>query len=187
MTRCLRPGETPHPVRLALASMTNFRPFETPRECEALWDLATGRTVLEIGTHKGFSAVLMALAGALRVVSVDTHVGDDLVGREHTLSEAWTNVNLHDVTDRVTLLVGRSQDVLPYLRKEAFGLIFVDGDHHQAELDTELAWPLLRRPGYLVWHDREHWKVPQGIARGLKLAGADKLGIVDQLAILYVA
>ena len=186
MTRCLRPGEQPAAVDVALAQLQALRPFETRAESAALWELARDQVVLEIGTYRGFSAILMALAGAIKVVTIDTHEGDDLVGRQETLCDAWRNVGLHQVQERVTLIVGRSSHVLPYLRPATFGLIFVDGDHHAAELDTELAWPLLRRPGHMIWHDREHWSVPRGIQRGRALAREFTYRELGQLAIMRV-
>lgn len=123
-------------------------------EAAELARLATGKTVLEVGTYKGFGAVLMAQAGAT-VWAVDWHRGDPDLGPTDTLCAWWTNVRRAGVADRVVGLVGRSSGVLPALRSQWFDMAFIDG-HHSYEAcseDTGLVLPLLREGGVIAWHD----------------------------------
>lgn len=140
-------------------------------------------TVLEIGTHYGFTCIGMALAGA-HVTSVDPHYEgpandpDTWVPfREnvHRHFPIWSYSDVHEEpydfriwgadkhhyqTDcRMT-----SQDWA--LREErfinapdmiggGFGLVFIDGDHvwPAPMRDSQIARQHLRAPGYIAFHD----------------------------------
>jgi predicted O-methyltransferase YrrM len=128
--------------------------WTTDAEAAELARLAVGKVVLEVGTYKGFGAVLMAQAGAT-VWAVDWHRGDPDLGPRDTLCTWWTNVRRHHVEDRVIGLVGRSETVLPMLRPESFDLAFIDGYHEYEAVraDIGLTVPLVKPGGLLVFHD----------------------------------
>lgn len=147
--------------------------FESAAEIRALAQLAAGRLVLEVGTFRGFSAVLMARAGALRVHSVDWHMGGAELGYQDTLAECWANLERFGVRDRVVLHVGRSEVVLPLLQRCSFDLAFIDGGHDRAPDDTALVLPLVRPGGLIAWHDMNGWQVPRAIATAAQLLGVN--------------
>jgi predicted O-methyltransferase YrrM len=129
--------------------------WTSDREAAELGRLAAGRVVLEVGTYRGFGAVLMARAGAVRVWAVDWHRGDPDLGERDTLCGWWGNVRRHGVADQVVGLVGRSEVVLPLLRPQSFELAFIDAYHAEEAVrrDIELVLPLMRPAGVLAFHD----------------------------------
>lgn len=154
-----------------MSDLTSINSFETAEEIRALCELAGGRLVLEVGTFHGFSAVLMARAGALRVHAVDWHRGGGELGEQDTLARCWANLERFGVRDQVVLHVGRSEVVLPLLRPASFDLAFIDGGHDRAPDDTALAIPLVKPGGLLAWHDKDGWQVPRAIATATRLLG----------------
>ena len=135
--RGMPPAEGAQPVFTSL----------TPNEAAALAGLAAGRDVLEIGSAFGFSACVMALAGARHVTAVDPHTW--LNSHEAMVS----NLDACGVTDTVTVVRGTSPDALAGLGP--FGLVFIDGDHAAAAVtaDVEAARKLLASGGVLACHD----------------------------------
>lgn len=167
-------------------------PLEIPSffqdgEAEALAGLARGRMVLELGSYKGGSAVLMARAGARMVHSVDWHTGDPhLRYYQDTLATMWHNLMAADVRRQVVLHVGRFQDVLPLFRPQSFELIFVDGchDYDAVKRDLEMVLPLLCPSGVLACHDYGRWGVRPAVQEACKQLGVKEIELVHSLAIL---
>jgi predicted O-methyltransferase YrrM len=128
--------------------------WTTDAEAAELARLGAGRIVLEVGTFKGFGAVLLARAGAT-VWAVDWHRGDTDLGPRDTLCSWWTNVRRHHVEDQVVGLVGRTEVVLPLLRPQSFELAFVDAAHDLVSVrrDIGLTLPLLRPGATIAFHD----------------------------------
>ena len=119
----------------------------TGDEAQALARLAGGRDVLEVGSAFGYSACVMALAGAAHVTAVDTHAW--------LASYQAMNANLDKagVADVVTVIRGHSPGALDGLGP--FGLAFIDGAHDAASVtaDVEAARKLLEPGGVLAVHD----------------------------------
>jgi predicted O-methyltransferase YrrM len=128
-----------------------FNTAITEDEAARLEELARGRRVLEIGSAYGYSAAVMALAGAVRVTAVDPH---NAVPSKGIMAESLEALN---VADRVDMWCEYSGTALPRLAelKRKFGLIFVDGDHsvEAAARDAAMALPLLEPGGVLACHD----------------------------------
>jgi predicted O-methyltransferase YrrM len=162
------PAEGAQPVSTSL----------TANEAQALARLAPGRDVLEVGSAFGFSACVMALAGARHVTAVDPHTWLN----SH---EAMTaNLDAAGVTDVVTVVRGTSPDALAGLGP--FGLVFIDGDHGAAAVmaDVEAARKLLATGGILAVHDLGEDCCCPGVRAALEAlfpAGPDEH--VDTLAI----
>ena len=135
--RGLPPAEGAQPVSTSL----------TPNEAAALAGLATGRDVVEVGSAFGFSACVMALAGAKHVTAVDPHAWLN----SHEAMAA--NLAAAGVADLVTVVRGSSPGALAGLGP--FGLAFIDGDHDAAAVtaDVEAARKLLASGGVLACHD----------------------------------
>jgi hypothetical protein len=127
--------------------LSDINSFESEAESAALLTLATGRNVLEIGTFEGYSAALMSTVAAW-VNTVDWHQGGHELGQRDTLLVAWRN--LHD-RPNVTMHVGRSADVLPFLRGP-FGLVFIDGSHEYRDVRADIV-NARRLSKLLLFHD----------------------------------
>jgi predicted O-methyltransferase YrrM len=119
----------------------------TANEAAALARLAAGRDVLEVGSAFGFSACVMALAGANHVTAVDPHTW--LNSHEAMTS----NLDKCGVADVVTIVRAPSPDALGGLGE--FGLVFIDGDHAASAVhaDVEAALKVLATGGVLACHD----------------------------------
>jgi predicted O-methyltransferase YrrM len=120
---------------------------------------------LEIGSWQGGSTtwLLDKVVGPRggRLTCIDTFAGSS----EHAAVLAKLGRSLEQIFDENVArtgqaglcqkLVGRSQDVLPWLHDERFDFIYVDGAHEAKYViqDAVLCWPLLRAGGFLLFDD----------------------------------
>ena len=122
----------------------------TEHETGTLQALAAGARVLEVGAGRGYSAIVMALAGAVEVVSVDSHT---IYGGNHL--EAYRHE--YGVADRIEMIEGDSREVMPelFLRGKEYDLVFIDGDHAQAVAESDVRWAyhLVSDRGAIAVHD----------------------------------
>jgi Methyltransferase domain len=129
-------------------------------EAAELAQLSRGSSVLEVGSAHGYSATVMALAGA-RVTSLDPHSGDTWLG--DTLKAMQANLAAYGVTDKVEIVQQLSFTAMPRLTREGrrFGLVFIDGDHlyDAVRVDVANALELLEPGGTIACHDygEDHW------------------------------
>jgi SAM-dependent methyltransferase len=123
-------------------------------EADELARLARDRTVLEVGSAFGYSATVMALAGA-RVTAIDPHRGETWLGDTFTAMEA--NLQTHGVRDQVEILPELSYVAMPQLThgKRRFDLVFIDGDHtyDAVRADVANALNLVAPDGIIACHD----------------------------------
>ena len=121
-------------------------------ECEELARLARNGVVLEIGSYYGRSTI--ALASTAVVHSLDPHTGGP-PGSRDTLPEFVSNLERYGVRERVVVHIGRSEQVCPLFRHDAFDLVFVDAIHERPHVDRDiaLATSCLKRGGVLALHD----------------------------------
>ena len=121
-------------------------------EAAELARLAKGRNVLEIGSAYGYSACVMALAGANHITAVDPHTW--IPGSLQAMGEA---VGTCQAGEQVTIYQEFSNTLMPQLAEDGdrFGLIFIDGDHRYAAVrhDGEWAAKLLEPGGTIAFHD----------------------------------
>lgn len=122
----------------------------------ARWiDPTKHKRALEIGSFEGASAVwLLDMIPNLKITCIDTFEScfDDVTGKY----EQRFDRNVAEYGKRVTKLKGRSTDVLKtFSSRKKFDLIYIDGDHtyEAVKKDAELAWPLLRSGGLLIFDD----------------------------------
>ncbi len=156
----------------------------TAAEAGVLADLARGRTVLEVGSWCGLSALVMATTAA-RVFCLDWHQGDPEMGGQDTLGEFLTNLRRHAAGRcEIVPLVGDAEAVLPVLRNGAFGMAYVDGSHDAASVrrDTAHALRLTHPGGVVAWHDADRPAVSSVIAAFCPGAtfGPDRLAWVER-------
>lgn len=140
---------------------------------------AEKRDVLEVGSAYGFSAVVMALAGA-HVVAVDPHVW------LRSYEPMAANLRAYGVEDRVTVIMAGAEKALPTLagHPRRFGLVWIDGDHERSavERDVSLALPLLAPGGVFACHDWGEDTCP-GVREALEARLGEPHELVDTLAI----
>lgn len=151
----------------------------TLTETKALQILAADRRVLEIGSAHGYSAISMALVGA-RVFAVDPHGGEVA----SSLEEMRANIERFNVQGRVVMALGRSQLVLPMLAVVGakFDLVFVDGDHSESAVKTDvaLASTLLEDGGVVACHDYSEESCP-GVQAALERWDSIPHQVIDTL------
>lgn len=130
--------------------MTRIPTSMSAVEVTRLVELAEGRTVLEVGSYLGHSAVAMASAAKV-VHTVDWHRGDPHAGDERTVHPFLDNIS----GLRIVAHVGRIDDVLPLFRDGSFDFAFHDAYHttDAVEHDIALICPLLRPGSLLAFHD----------------------------------
>lgn len=121
------------------------------------------RRVLEIGTHRGGSAMIITAAldevGSGALVCVDP-------------APVIEPVHWRQIAHRATLLTGPSPDVLGQARAGAaapFDFALIDGDHACAGVmrDVEGVLPIVADGAYLLFHDAHFPEVAAAIEREL--------------------
>jgi len=118
-----------------------------------LHHLPSKPTILEIGTFKGLSSVLMAKQRPdAKIITIDPHVG--IVQNPSLKSspeEVLENFKRYKVKN-VTHIPVSSKDYEP---EGFFDLIFIDGDHTFAgvSLDYHKFSPYVKANGWIVFHD----------------------------------
>jgi predicted O-methyltransferase YrrM len=151
----------------------------TEAESAVLRGLAAGAgEAVDVGSAYGYSAVVMALAGA-RVTTIDPHAGEN----PGTLGALMANLQAYQANS-VTVSVGTSQEVLPRLPAGWFGLVFVDGDHREPAVEHDVTWALklLRPGGVLACHDWDEATCP-GVRAALERLLGPPPELVDTLAV----
>lgn len=143
-------------------------PTDIPALCSAeqgalLQKYAVNKTVLELGSYMGFSTICMARTATI-VYSVDTHRGDEHLGRHDTFQYFLGHLQRYKVIDKVALLVGYTYDILPRLTPGMFDMAFVDATHSYEAVsrDIEMTIPLLKPGGLIAFHDYQE-KAPHTV------------------------
>lgn len=133
-------------------------------EAEQLRRLAFGKTVLEVGSWRGFSTVLMAQVAA-EVHAVDWHRGDEHAGHDESLMSLWRNIHRYDVQNTVRVYVGDSAMILPMLPRGYFDLAFIDAFHETEAVarDANLVLPLVHVYGLVAFHDYGRFGVKEAV------------------------
>lgn len=119
--------------------------------------------ILEIGTYTGYSAICLSrgLKGGGQLHTIE--VNDEL----HEMSSRY--FALAGVADKVTLHIGRAQEVVPSLAFR-FDLVFIDGDKREYCEYFNLVFEKVREGGFIIadnvlWggkiEDKDAMKDPQ--------------------------
>lgn len=141
------------------------------------WTHKLGRCVIEIGSLRGrsLSMLAMALRGVQSdslLVSIDPH-------REQPFNFNQVRLALRQIgeEDRLVQMRTTSEQATPILGKECASLIFIDGDHsyEQVLADFQNCSDLLAPGGCMVFHDYGY-----GNHNGIQEADPDVRSIVDE-------
>jgi len=153
----------------------------TENEVRALAELAEGRDVIELGAQYGGSTIALATS-AKSVHSCDWHQGDEHAGYRDTLHEYFYNIaSFRNIVSHI----GRFEEILPKMRRHAFSMALIDGQHDSFSVTTDfgLVKPLLDplAPGgaIVAFHDYGRFGVKEAVDSLFK-----KIELVDTLAIV---
>jgi len=172
-----------------LASVADVEGWMTPAQARRLWDAAgrvpAGQAIVEIGSFRGRSMIVLATAAAEEVdlFAIDPHAGNDRGPQEIEgfVDEAEednatfeANLTKAGVRDRVTHL-RKFSDAAHDDVKGDIGLLYVDGAHRYRPALTDIQdWGRRIEPGgTLLIHDSfSSIGVTGAIARALFFTGA---------------
>jgi predicted O-methyltransferase YrrM len=153
----------------ALVAVRDVEGWLTEAQAQVLYDgaaaLEPGAAIVEIGSYRGRSAIVLARAAPadVTVVAIDSHGGDNRGPRqvEGRLDEGQAdhdafleNIRRTGVESRIRHVRARSQDALA-LVPGSVGLLYVDGAHqYRAARDDIRRWGARVRPGgTMLVHD----------------------------------
>jgi hypothetical protein len=154
----------------ALGAVSGVEGWMSSGQARRLWDRATavpsGGRIVEIGSYRGRSAIVLALASdgaASEVVAIDPHAGNDRgpqeivgsVSEGEADNEAFrANLSAAGVAERVRHVRLPSSDALGAVPGE-IDLLYVDGAHRYGPaLDDLRRWGARVRPGgTMLVHD----------------------------------
>jgi SAM-dependent methyltransferase len=153
----------------AIAAVADVEGWLTPAQATRLWErsseLGPAGRVVEIGSYRGRSAIVLAMAApaGAQVIAIDPHAGNDRGPQqiEGTAQEGErdnaafrTNLERAGVAGRVRHVRLPSQDALAEVPGE-LDLLYVDGAHRYGPARDDIArWGARVRPGgRMLVHD----------------------------------
>ena len=141
-----------------LSKQLEVVPFMRAKEPEFLSHivrrLPPDSKILEIGTFRGLSSVVMAKARPdVTITTIDPHIGipnAPMIYSNPFIVE--NNLKKHNVSDRVKHIPLSSRDFSP---NDNYDLLFIDGDHSYTgvSLDYHKFELFVKKGGYIVFHD----------------------------------
>lgn len=127
--------------------------------------LSGAKEILEIGTSNGATTWHLA-ANAVHEASITTvDLPPDISYTKYSPSKLSTSRPTKDELgfcfhgtpeeERITQVLVDSKNLIGKIGNKKFDLIFIDGAHtyEYAAHDTETALKLIKRTGYIIWHD----------------------------------
>ncbi len=156
------------PPRLVKSAWLGHAPFAFH-----LMKLLQPRTLVELGTHNGFSLYTFAEAAyrlgiPTHLYAVDTWEGDDHAGRygEEVLEDVRAIVD-SDYAESVTLVRSYFADAVDRFEDGSVDLLHIDGRHGYEDVaeDFELYRPKVSSRGVVLFHDIRAYKPGFGVHR----------------------
>lgn len=124
----------------------------TPAQGRLLWDsvmgLPEGSTVVEIGSHKGRSTVVLGLAArprGVRVVAIDPFVEGTMFGGITTRSVFEANIAAAGLEEVVELMAMPSREARSNWH-DTVDLLYIDGKHDYWTVVDDLRWGAFLAP-----------------------------------------
>jgi predicted O-methyltransferase YrrM len=119
-------------------------------------------TILEIGSWVGMGSTKVFADYSETLICVDSWQGSTDAKHHEAVRKIIDPYllflqNTNELPAKIIPLRGLTRDILPYLCKEVFDVIFIDADHSYGGVikDASLAIPLLKKNGILLGHDCE--------------------------------
>ena len=110
---------------------------------EMISQMIRPRRILEVGTFTAYSAIAMAKGLAEDGKLITLEVNEEMEGFINEFIEKA------GMTDKIELIIGNALEIIPELN-ETFDLVFIDADKEQYVGYYELAFPKLRKGGFIV-------------------------------------
>jgi hypothetical protein len=155
--------------RDAVSAVADIEGWMSEGQARRLWDrasvLTSGGRIVEIGSFRGRSTTVLALAAPsdVEIVAIDPHAGNDRgpqefegfveeAGADHDMFHA--NLERAGVSDRVRHVRQFSQDALGAVDGEV-DVLYIDGAHRYGPARTDiLVWgSRVRHGGTMLIHD----------------------------------
>lgn len=132
-------------------SNQTLRPFTTDKEQEILCKYAKNARVLEIGSYDGASAIAMAKV-ADSVYCIDPFIEDAAVNQNIKPSISKFLINTLSIKN-IHLLHGTNIEILPLLKPNHFGMVFVDGSHTYENASYDIIYARFLATETIAVHD----------------------------------
>jgi predicted O-methyltransferase YrrM len=113
--------------------------------------------LLEIGSSEGRSAIWF-LDNVLTHPTSSITCVDVFTSRKAEVRFDH-NIKISGLSNKVTKIKGKSQEVLKLLKESSYDIIYIDGSHRAVDVHTDalLSWALLK-PGGIIIFDDYYWK-----------------------------
>ena len=117
---------------------------------------------LEIGSFEGMTSCYLfdhfLTHPTSTLTAIDPYELYPIPGWDHLINPGAERIfrdNTHEFGNRIVLVKGKSQDVLPKLPRDHFDFIYVDGDHRRdvTYRDAVLSLPILKPEGIMIFDD----------------------------------
>ena len=139
-----------------LESNPYFQPGEQVFLRSLILGLPRNPLVLEIGTFKGWSAIIMAQAREdVKIITLDNYEGIPEDNIYSSVDEVNNNIRFSGCVKQILNLKLNSFD---YKVKQMFDLIFIDGDHtfEGVKHDFEKFLSFVKKDGFILFHDYDN-------------------------------
>ena len=110
---------------------------------EMISQMIRPKRILEVGTFTAYSAIAMAKGLAEDGKLITLEVNEEMEGFINEF------IKKAGMTDKIELIIGNALEIIPELN-ETFDLVFIDADKEQYVGYYELAFPKLRKGGFIV-------------------------------------
>ena len=165
-------------------------------EIRTLYDLGLEAIdpIVEIGSFMGRSTTVLGWAARLgnrvEVHAIDPHEGGNelkwiVSGSVGTWPTYYNNMQRVGIFDHVVSHRATSLSAVELFEDNSVGLVFIDGNHAEADQDFALWDPKLRSGGIMVFHDSS-WPVVKATVKR-EIHNSDRYDLLDEVVSMTIA